>query len=172
MYGHLRSSHAKGGECGRFPRHIAALALVALGLSQLAAAAFEIPWLARLSRASVAAPAPLGFSHFDGVELFALRIRLAAVPQAGEHLQLDLDRTRFERLPGPLNRRYVYIRAIYYGLDGGGPELRALQYGLCADGPLARHLGITKPIDSARLHAITLTAGDTRSWTVDVLCPR
>jgi hypothetical protein len=163
----------KKGSRAAVVRHVAALALIALGVSQVVGAVCGIPALAAFGRSSVAAPAPLGFSHVEGVEPFAVRVTLRIETVDGEMQELRLDRQHFERLRGPLNRRYVYIRGIFYGSAlGHDDEKQALYFGLCADGILARELGIDKPVRKALLQAITLTQGDQRSWTRAVDCAR
>lgn len=137
----------------------------------MAGAVLRIDALAGLGRQSVAAPAPLGFSHIRGVEPFALRPVLDLETADGERLEVSLDRAHFERLQGPLNRRYIYIRGIFYGAGlGGEDERRALHFGLCGNGPLARDLGIGKLLRYARVRAAALTAGERRSFTIEVEC--
>jgi len=119
-------------------RRVAAVALVLLGLAQMAGDLLGIVPLKAIAAATGASPAPKVFSAVNGLETYSTRFFL----DLGDR-RVELTPEIYARIRGPYNRRNVYGAALAYA-----PVLPAslrdpvMRHGLCGDAPLLRELGL------------------------------
>lgn len=128
---------------------LTAIALLVLGLTQMAGDMLELPWLKGLGTVSVASPAPKVFSSAKGFETFSATFSLAWRDNDGEPHTLVIDHTIYPRLKGPYNRRNVWGAALAYGpVLATTPATLSMfhevtRHGLCGqDAPLLIELGL------------------------------
>ncbi len=132
----------------RIPARGIALALVILGLTQMAADLAGFDTLAGLAAATTASPAPRVFSAVDGLETYSTRFFIEWTDRDDVEHSLELTSLLSERLQGPHNRRNAYGAAIAYGpvlfsRPRTRPMFESLQrFALCGEAPLLRELGI------------------------------
>ena len=126
----------------------AAIALLVLGLLQMAADLAGLPALRGLAIATTASPAPRVFSAVNGLETYSTIFSLEWTDRSGvEHARV-LDPQLYARIAGPYNRRNVFGAVVAYGpLLSTNPATRAMYeaiaaYALCGDAPLLRELGV------------------------------
>ena len=151
-------------------RDLAAGALLALGLTQMAGDALGIDWLRGIGAASVAAPLPKVFSDVRGLETFASRFELEVVTPAGEERR-EITPELYARLAGPYNRRNVYGAALSYAPRLPTPLWRQVFcYGFAANGPLRRELAVPADATAVRVHITSRTRGRDQSWTLEPRC--
>ena len=123
-----------------------ALALVVLGLLQMAGDLVGSAPLRGIGAATMASPAPKVFSAVRGYETYSTRFFLEWRDGAGAPpFALELSSAIYARLGGPYNRRNIYGAALSYG-PVLPPALRdpVLRRALCGDRPLLRELGIDR----------------------------
>ena len=125
-----------------------ALALLMLGLTQMATDLAGFDALAGLAAATTASPAPRVFSAVDGLETYSTRFFIEWTDRDDVEHSLELTPQVYERLRGPYNRRNACGAAIAYGpVLYSRPRTRPLfesvqRFALCGDAPLLRELGI------------------------------
>ena len=129
-------------------KSLPAVALVILGLMQMAGDVADLLPLKAIAAATGASPAPKVFSAVQGLETYTTRFFLEWDGKAGETRILELTPEVYARLGGPYNRRNVYGAVLAYGpVLSSDPNTRPLfesvaRYALCGDAPLLRELGI------------------------------
>lgn len=123
------------------------VALTAIGCSQMLADVFALQRLKSVMQLTQVSPAMKVFTAHRGYETYAARFHIERV--VGDRTErVHLDRTRYERLNGPYNRRNVYGAAFSYGpLLASDPRLSpmylsVLDYALCDPGTAVRELGL------------------------------
>jgi len=143
------------------------LALVALGLSRVAAQVTGNGALRFLGTQLKAAPYPRVFER----DLFQQEFELELAARSGEIHRFDgaaIDEL-FRGLDGPFDRRDVYMRAFRVAPmrpDREWPR-GVLRYALCGEGPLVRALGLDEPVQRATLLGRRLDTGEEASITVE-----
>ncbi|MGH7307528.1 MAG: hypothetical protein ACREK6_02435 [Candidatus Rokuibacteriota bacterium] len=129
----------------------AGLALLLLGLLQMAADLAGLPALRALAAATQASPAPKVFSAVHGLETYSTRFTVEWHDEAGRPHSLVLSPEVYARLNGPYNRRNVYGAALAYGPILATNERTRLmweavaRHALCGQAPLLRELGAAEP---------------------------
>lgn len=129
-------------------KNLSAIALVVLGLAQVAGDLGNLPPLRAIAAATGASPAPKVFSAVRGLETYSTRFYLEWENKNGEKKFLELTPEVNARLAGPYNRRNVYGAVLAYGpVLSTDPKAKPLfdsvaRYALCGDAPLLRELGI------------------------------
>lgn len=126
-------------------------------------------------RLSVASPLPLAFSHSNGYEPFAAQVRLRPLRADRTRLDIDLGPEEIARITGPLQRRYLYLRPLFYRDPSAYPteptdENEILTFGLCG-GPLARDLALPPDLVSVRIETRARVHGIPQSWSSEIQCP-
>jgi hypothetical protein len=119
-------------------RRAAALALLILGVAQMAGDVLGLLPLKAIAAATGASPAPKVFSAVQGLETYSTRFFLDL-----GHQRVEITPGLYGRIRGPYNRRNVFGAALAYA-PVLPPQLRdpVLRYGLCGDAPLLRELGL------------------------------
>lgn len=148
-----------------------AIALLALGLLQMAGYLTGSRALRGLGAATVASPLPIVFSDVKGLETFAseFTLKVSRVAQISEHIPVTPE--LYAKFGGPYNRRNVYGAAISYGPRLPEPLWRSvLGYGFCANGPLAKGLGLGEGLREVTVEIETKTEGRVGIWNLDVSC--
>jgi len=126
----------------------APLALLVIGLLQMAGDVFHLPALKGIGAATTASPAPRVFSSVKGLETYSTRFFLEWTDRAGRPHSVLLTSEFYARLRGPYNRRNVYGAVLAFGpVLQADPRTRRLfeavaHYALCEGAPLLRELGI------------------------------
>lgn len=148
---------------------LAVIALVAVGLSQLAGHLARAPKLELLGKMTGAAPLPLVFDLVDGLEYWALRHELQIVTT---QRTVDLRSTPelFSRIDGPHVVKIAYI--FPFSLAPILPDdMRAslLQHALCRGGKLAQDFDLPDGVQEIRLR-VTHPRAST-AWAYSVDCP-
>ena len=161
---------ARAPACFRSFRTWAAVALLLLGLSQMAGDALGLDWLRGIGAVSVAAPLPRVFSDVRGLETFASRFELEVETASGVERR-EIDPELYSRLGGPYNRRNVYGAALSYA-----PRLpqrlwrQVFCYGFASGGPLRRELGVPDDARAVRVYITTRTRGRRQAWILEPRC--
>ena len=125
-----------------------ALALLALGLAQMAADVLNLDAVRGVALATGASPAPRVFSAVRGLETYSTRFVLEWTDTAGAARELALTPHVYARLDGPYNRRNAYGAALAAGpvlaTDARTePMFRAVMaHALCGEAPVLSELGI------------------------------
>lgn len=122
---------------------IAAAALVALGLLQMAGDLLRWDALRDLAAATLASPAPKVFSAVRGLETSSTRLFLEWTDADGAERSVQITPEIHARIEGPYNRRNVYGAALAYG-PVLPPALRdpVLRHALCGPAPLMAEIGL------------------------------
>ncbi len=125
-------------------RRGAAVFLVLVGLTQMAADVTGLRALKGLAAATGASPAPKVFSAVNGCETFSPRFFIEGKQTDGDAFSLEITPDIYARLRGPYKRRNVYGAVIAYGpVIAHLPMWEAVaNYALCGDAPLLRELGL------------------------------
>jgi len=137
---------------------LAAVALTALGLAQMAGDVAGLPALRGLAAATAASPAPKVFSAVQGLETYSSRFTLEWTDGTGAAQAVVLTPEVYARIRGPYNRRNAYGAVVAYGpVLASSATTRPLfeavaRHALCDDAPLLRELGI----DPATVTALRL----------------
>ena len=114
----------------------AALALLALGLLQMAGDLLSIQALRGLGAATGASPAPKVFSAVRGLETYSTRFFLEWTDLHGLPHSLEVTPAVYAKLRGPYIRRNVYGAALAYGPVLPTELLQpVMRYALCGDAP-------------------------------------
>ena len=92
-----------------------ALALLLLGLAQMAGDLGGLPALRAIGAATQASPAPKVFSAVQGLETYSTRFFIEWTDAAGARHSAELTPELYARLRGPYNRRNVFGAALAYG---------------------------------------------------------
>jgi len=122
------------------------IALLILGLAQIAGDLGGIPALKGIAAATNASPAPKVFSAVRGLETYSTKFHVEWKDDAGER-SLDLDSEKYHRILGPYNRRNIYGATLAYGpVLASDPRTRPMfdavaRHALCAEAPLLTELG-------------------------------
>jgi hypothetical protein len=125
-----------------------ALALLLLGLAQMAGDLLRIAPLKAIGAATAASPAPRVFSAVRGYETYSTRFYIEWTDWEGAVHSLLITPQVYAHLAGPYNRRNVYGAALSYGpVLASDPRTRpmldsVMQYALCGNAPLLREIGI------------------------------
>ena len=150
-----------------------ALALLALGSTQMVGYVVGSARLRELGAATVVAPMPTMFSDMNGVESFASEFTVGYwEPNGTEHF-LRITPELYDRLGGPYDRRNVYGAAL-----SRAPRLPeamwtpVLCYALGKTGPLRRELGLKPEHRDLTIAIRTKTRGRSDSWTFAPGCTR
>lgn len=148
---------------------LAVIALVVVGLSQLAGHVLRTPQLELLGKMTGAAPLPLVFDLVDGLEYWALRHELQIVTA---HRTVDFRSTPdlFSRIDGPHVVKIAYI--FPFSLAPILPdEMRdsLLRQALCGGGKLAQDFELPDGVQEIRLRVTHPRAGG--AWSYAVNCP-
>jgi hypothetical protein len=116
---------------------LAAVALCALGLAQMAGDLAGVAPLRGIAAATGASPAPKVFSAVQGLETYSTRFYIEG---GGERFELTPELA--SRMRGPYNRRNVYGAALAYA-PVIPPALRdpVVLRAFCGPNPLLRELG-------------------------------
>jgi hypothetical protein len=126
----------------------AVIALLALGLLQMAGDLLRVPAIRALAAATAASPAPKVFSAVRGLETYSTRFFVEWSDRAGSPHSLEITPATAARMRGPYNRRNVYGAVLSFGpVMESDPVLRPMfhsvsHYALCGDAPMLRELGI------------------------------
>ena len=129
-------------------KNLAPIALVLLGLAQMAGDLANISPLKGIAAATGASPAPKVFSAVKGLETYSTRFFVEWNDKKGKSHALELTPEVYARLAGPYNRRNVYGAVLAYGpvlsTDPNGRLMfeAVARYALCGAAPLLRELGI------------------------------
>jgi hypothetical protein len=125
-----------------------AVALLVLGLAQMAGDLTGFAALKGLAAATAASPAPKVFSSVRGLETYSSRFYLEYRDRQGNEHSLLLTPALGARLRGPYNRRNVYGAVLAYGpVLLSDVRTRPLfesvaRFALCDDAPVMREVGI------------------------------
>ena len=124
------------------------IALLALGMLQMAADLLHLRTLKGVAAATAASPAPKVFSSVRGLETYSSRFFVEWTDKSGVFHSILIRPETTASLRGPYNRRNVYGAVLAYGPvlqsdPSGRPMFEAVsRYALCGDAPLLRELGI------------------------------
>ncbi|PYL84890.1 MAG: hypothetical protein DMF23_04820 [Verrucomicrobia bacterium] len=144
-------------------RNLFAVALLLVGLTQMAGDILGNRVLKGLGAAPVAAPCPKVFCDIDGLEPFASSFTITANRQ--DHVSFAITPELYSRLKGPYNRRNVYGAAIAAAPRLPEPIRRAvLGYAFATNGPLRAGLALSENAPIA-LTIQTNTRGRSERWT-------
>jgi len=127
---------------------MAAVALLALGLAQMAGDVLGIGALKGIGAATGASPAPKVFCSAGRLETFSTRFFVEWTARDGSARSVEITPERYSQLRGPYNRRNAYGAALAYGPvlasdDRTSPMLNSvLTYALRSGSPLLTELGI------------------------------
>ena len=130
------------------------IALLALGMLQMAADLLHLRALKGVAAATAASPAPKVFSSVRGLETYSSRFFVEWTDESGVFHSIEIRPETTAGLRGPYNRRNVYGAVLAYGpVLHSDPSVRAMfesisRYALCGDAPLLRELGI--PVSEIR----------------------
>lgn len=122
------------------------VALCALGCMHMLADVLGMPRIKALAQATQMSPAMKVFTAQSGYETYAAEFYVGNWDVQGHYREALLDRSRYQRLHGPYNRRNVYGAAFSYGpLLANNPRTAAmygsvLRYALCAPGGVVGEL--------------------------------
>jgi hypothetical protein len=154
----------------------AAIGLVALGLLQMSGDLLGLRALKGIGAATVASPAPKGFTTAGGLETFSTRSFVEWTDTEGVQRSLALTPEAYGRLHGPYNRRNVFGAVLAFG-PVVPAELRnpVMRYAACGKAPVLRELGI----DTARIQGRPRVRFEPRPGTdtsrfplvIEVRCP-
>lgn len=126
----------------------APVALLVLGLLQMAGDLLGLAALKGIGAATMASAAPKVFSSVRGLETYSTKFFIEWTDTAGAAHSLALTPEVNARLRGPYNRRNVYGAVLAYGpvlsTDARTqPMFRSVAaYALCGEAPLLRELGL------------------------------
>ncbi len=124
------------------------VALLVLGLAQMAGVALGVPAIQGLAAATAASPAPKVFSTVKGLETFSTRFFVEWSDTSGAAHSVQLTPEVYGELEGTYNRRNAYGAAVAYAPIFADDErtqglLRSIgHYALCGDAPLVREFGV------------------------------
>jgi hypothetical protein len=124
------------------------IALLALGMLQMAADLLHLRALKGVAAATAASPAPKVFSSVRGLETYSSRFFVEWTDESGAFHSVKIRPETTAGLRGPYNRRNVYGAVLAYGpVLQSDPSVRPMfesisRYALCGDAPLLRELGI------------------------------
>lgn len=154
-------------------RNLAILALVALGFLQMIGLLAGSPALRGAGFATAAAPLPLVFSVYRGVETFASSFEVEVRTAGGQVHRQAITPALYARLGGPYNRRNAYGAVFSHGPLFDDPRLIALRqevlaYGLLGGGPLARDFGLPADLAQVQIRIRSLTRGAAQDWTLEL----
>lgn len=141
---------ASGGEIVR-PRRWPMIALVVVGSLQIVGWISGIKPLAALGFMTNAAPLPLVFSDFRGIEPFSSRYRIRFVRVDGTERVVDVTPDAYARLEGPYNFRNVFGAVFAFGPKLETPEETAMwesvmRWAFFNPGLVASTLGESTPL--------------------------
>ena len=124
------------------------IALLVLGLLQMAGDLLGVPAIKGLASATVASPAPKVFSAVRGLETYSARFFVEWTDETGQSQSVEITPERAKGMRGPYNRRNVYGAVLAYGpIMQSDASLRPMfdsvsRYALCGGAPLMRELAI------------------------------
>jgi hypothetical protein len=154
---------------------MAAAALVALGLLQIAGDLARSPTLKGLAAATAASPAPRVFSTVKGYETFSGTFTLEWTDRGGRPRTLAMDPVVYARIRGPYNRRNVY-GAIVAGapLLTADPRLAPMfdavaRHAFCGEAPVLRELGVD-PSDVAGRPRLRIATPNGETFVAEAPC--
>jgi len=124
------------------------MALLVVGLLQMAGDVLHLPAVKGLAAATVASPAPKVFSAVRGLETYSTRFFVEWTDTEDQFHSTEITPQRAAGLRGPYNRRNVYGAVLAYGpVMVSDPSLRPMfdavaRHALCGDAPMLRELEI------------------------------
>lgn len=125
-----------------------AIALLVLGLLQMAGDLLRVPVIKGLASATAASPAPKVFSAVHGLETYSTRFFVEWTDKTGQPHSVEITPERAKGMRGPYNRRNVYGAVLAYGpIMQSDASLRPMfdsvsRYALCGNAPLLRELAL------------------------------
>ena len=134
------------------------IALLTLGLLQMAGDVLHIPAVKAIAAATAASPAPKVFSAVRGLETYSTRFFVEWNDSSGGLHSIEITPQRYAHLAGPYNRRNVYGAVLAYGpVFQTDPRLAPMfdsvsRHALCGSAPLLRELQIDPKNVSGNLH--------------------
>lgn len=153
---------------------MAALALCAFSLANMAGDLLDLPVVKGVASASVISPLPKVFSDVRGLETFASSFAFEITAPGQDPKRLPITPELYSRLSGPYNRRNVYGAALAYAPRLPEPLWQTVFcYALGSGGPLRDDLGL--PPSAKTKIAVTIetrTKGRQESWRLDPTCSR
>lgn len=124
------------------------LALCTLGCAQMLADVLGMAPVKALAQATQMSPAMKVFTAQSNYETYAAEFYIGSWDEHMVYREILLDRSRYQRLQGPYNRRNVYGAAFSYGpLLANNPRTAqmvqsVLRHALCDPGSAAAELGL------------------------------
>jgi hypothetical protein len=128
--------------------NVAAVCLLAIGLTQMAGDLLGVPALKGIGAATMLAPAPKVFTAHKGLETYSTRFFIEWTDIHGTAYSLEVTPAVYSRVLGPYNRRNIYGAVLAFGPvmvgdPNGKPMFDAVaHHALCGNAPLLRELGI------------------------------
>jgi hypothetical protein len=145
--------------------------LILTGLLQCIGYIIQSKTIKGIGAATAASPLPIVFTEVKGVETFASAFILELETSTGEAKKINITPEIYSGLNGPYNRRNVYGAAFAYGPVLPDEIWRSvLEYGFCKGGTLARELGLNNDPLSVKVHIISKTKEQNRSWFLNINC--
>lgn len=155
---------------------LAAGALLALGLLQIAGDLLHVPALKGLAAATAASPAPRVFSTVKNYETFSGHFTVEWTDRGGNARFLTITPEVYARIRGPYNRRNVY-GAIVAGapLLTSETRLRPMfdaiaSHAFCGEAPLLRELGVD-PSSILGRPRLRIVSPKGEAFVVEAPCP-
>lgn len=150
---------------------IKAVLLTAIGLSGSLGALLDWQWLRLAGHFTAAAPMPLVFDRYRGLDHWALQGALDLVLENGHHFPLPIDYGLFARIRGPHIRKIAYvIPSSYAPVISREQVFHALRIGLCGQGELAEDLGLPAPVREIRLSLRSSSVASELTWQDTTTC--
>jgi len=124
------------------------IALLSLGLLQMAGDLLHLRPLKAIAAATAASPAPKVFSSVNGLETFSTRFFVEWRDVSGQSHSVEVTPERATGMRGPYNRRNVYGAVLAYGpVMQSDSRLRPMfdsvsSHAFCQSAPLLGELGI------------------------------
>ena len=153
----------------RQARNAAAVAIVGIGLLQMAGEVCGSRTLKGIGAATLASPAPKVFCDVAGLEAFASTFTLVGETRGGVAFETRITPELYARLSGPYNRRNAYGAALSFAPRLPEPLWRSVAaHGLREGGPLRRELGLPHDLARVRIRIETQTRGRHDVWEFEV----
>ena len=149
--------------------------VIAVGFLQMAGWGLKSETLLGLGFITNAAPLPLVFSMFRGIEPFSSKFSLTVVSRGGEEREFPVTPDSYARLEGPYN-----LRNVYGAVFAGGPRLESpkekamweaiVRFGFCQPGTVAQQFGLGTDIREIRVAQLSRARGIAGHWVQSVRC--
>ncbi|MDH5764153.1 MAG: hypothetical protein OEZ51_14360 [Nitrospinota bacterium] len=156
-------------------RRLLYLLLFLLGSLQIVGVAIGSRAIKSIGLASAASPLPLVFSHFRGIETFAVDFRLRLKRKGHTVFDAPITSTLYKKLEGPYNRRNIYGAVFAYGPVLTQPSEKVLvnsvlKQGLCPGRPLVQEFGLPKDFDEVEIEVHSNTKDKEQTHRFGVYC--